>query len=254
MFSICRAANLERIDGIAHGFFGRIGGVSSGLYASLNCGPGSSDERANVVENRRRVVEALAPAAKLVTVHQVHGNHAVCVTSPWEIGSAPEADALATNEPGIALGILTADCAPILLADREAEIVGAARAGWKGARAGVARSVVDAMESLGAKRERIVAAVGPCIGQANYEVGPDFRTAFPDAQDARFFAPGAGDRFLFALEAYVVRQLADAGVSSVEPLSLCTYANESDYFSFRRTTHRGENDYGRQISTIVLRK
>jgi YfiH family protein len=254
MIAARHAANLERIEGVAHGFFGRTGGVSTGIYASLNCGPGSNDERANVIENRRRVVEAIAPDTKLVTVHQVHGNRAVSVTSPWDIGAAPQADAMATNVPGIALGILTADCAPILLADNEARVIGAAHAGWKGARAGVTRSVVDAMESLGARRERIVAAVGPCIGQANYEVGPDFRAAFSDAQDARFFVPGAGDRFHFALEAYVARQLDKAGVGSVEPLALCTYANESDYFSFRRTTHRGENDYGRQISAIVLRK
>jgi purine-nucleoside/S-methyl-5'-thioadenosine phosphorylase / adenosine deaminase len=257
MISVRRAANLERAEGIAHGFFGRTGGVSSGIYASLNCGPGSNDERAHVIENRRRVIEALAPDAKLVTVHQVHGAKAIRVTSPWEVGSGPEADAMVTNLPGIALGILTADCAPVLLADAFSGVIGAAHAGWKGANYGVVEVAVSAMEGLGARRDRISAAIGPCISQENYEVSDIFRSNFidPDPESERLFTAGrTANHYQFDLESYVVQRLADTGVTSVERLSFCTYANESDYFSFRRTTHRGEKDYGRQISTIVLRK
>jgi len=226
--------------GVRHGFFGRTGGVSSGIYASLNCGPGSGDDRASVTENRRRVSQAMR-GAKLLTLYQIHSAEAVVVTEPWEQG--PQADALATDVPGLALGILTADCAPVLFADVEAGVIGAAHAGWKGAVGGVTDSAIAAMERLGARRERIAAAIGPCICQANYETGPEFRERF----DARFFAGRH-----FDLEAYVAERLAKAGIANVERIAACTYAREDDFFSFRRATHRGENDYGRQVSAIVL--
>jgi polyphenol oxidase len=229
---------------IAHGFFGRAGGVSKGIFASLNCGPGSGDERGRVIENRRRVAEALAPGAALLTLYQIHSGDAVTVAAPWNLGDGPKADAMATNVPGLALGILTADCAPVLLADAEAGVIGAAHAGWKGALGGVTDCVIAAMEQLGARRERIAAAIGPCISQANYETGPEFRERFP----ARFFR----DRY-FDLEAYVAERLTAAHIQNVARLGACTYAREADFFSYRRATHRGEADYGRQVSAIVLR-
>jgi polyphenol oxidase len=229
---------------IAHGFFGRTGGVSQGIFASLNCGPGSGDAREDVVENRNRVAEALAPGAALLTLYQIHSGDAVTVTAPWNIGEGPKADAMATNVPGLALGILTADCAPVLLADPEAGVIGAAHAGWKGALGGVTDSVIAAMENLGARRERIAASIGPCISQANYETGPEFRERFP----ASFF-----DGRRFDLEGYVAQRLAAAHIQNVARLAACTYAREADFFSYRRATHRGEADYGRQVSAIVLR-
>src|SRR5437870_9865924 len=177
------ASNLDFADDIAHAFFGRKGGVSNGIYASLNCGPGSGDDGARVVENRRRAMQVLAPAgAQLVTLYQVHGKETAVVREPWEIGRAPRCDAMATNVSGIALGILTADCAPVLLVDAEARVIGAVHAGWKGALAGVIESAVDAMEQLGARRNRISAAIGPCISQASYEVGDELRAALEQAQ------------------------------------------------------------------------
>ena len=249
------APNLRSLS-IAHGFFGRQGGVSKGIYASLNCGPGSGDMRADVIENRRRASGALSPGASLVTLYQVHSANAVTVTKPWALGEGPQADAMATNVPDIALGILTADCAPVLLADSEARVIGAAHAGWKGALGGVVDAVLAAMEQLGARRSRIAAAIGPCIGQANYEVGPEFRARFVDAHgdNARFFTPGGRPgHFQFDLEGFVASRLNAAGVASVERLSTCTYARSDDFFSFRRTTHKCESDYGRQLSAIVLR-
>jgi YfiH family protein len=238
-----------------HGFFGRQGGVSEGIYASLNCGPGSSDERERVLENRKRAIAALSPGAKLVTMYQVHGPEAVTVTEPWEIAQNPKADALVTSKRGIALGILTADCAPILLADAQAHVIGAAHAGWNGAISGVTDSVIAAMVKLGAKRERVRAAIGPCISQAAYEVGPEFGARFraADAKNARFFAPSArANHWQFDLAGYVAMRLERLGVV-VEALGACTYAREGDFFSYRRTTHRKEPDYGRELSTIVLK-
>jgi len=240
---------------IAHGYFGRRGGVSSGVYDSLNCGPGSSDERERVMENRRRAIAALSPDAALVTLYQVHSAQAVKVTTPWNIPDNPKADAMATNKRGIALGILTADCAPVLLADTEAHVIGAAHAGWNGALAGVAESAVSAMEALGAKRERIVASIGPCISKAAYEVGPEFQPRFvaADAGNDRFFAPAKRERYWqFDLSGYVAQRLRQAGVDKIEALPACTYEREADFFSYRRTTHRKEPDYGRQISAIAL--
>lgn len=256
---ILTARNLAESRNIAHGFFGRRGGVSEGIFASLNCGPGSGDDRARVIENRGRALSHLAEGgeARLVTLYQVHSARAVTVDSPWEIGQAPEADAMATRVPGIALGILTADCAPVLLADDKAKVIGAAHAGWKGAVSGVIASVVEAMEKLGADRARIRAAVGPAISQANYEVGPEFHARFVDEAmaNSRYFTPSTRpDHWQFNLEAFVAQRLADAGVSAVETLSVCTYAQESAFFSFRRTTHRGESDYGRDISAILIRR
>jgi YfiH family protein len=253
------ARNLSDTNAIAHGFFGRQGGVSEGLYASLNCGPGSNDVRANVVENRRRVLERLSDgsAAKLVTLYQIHSPNAVVVTAPWEIGEQPQADAMATNVPGIALGILTADCAPVLLADNDAKVIGAAHAGWKGAAGGVIANIVKAMEDLGASRARIRAAIGPAISQANYEVGPEFRTQFMEMDSAhtRFFEPGARpDHWQFDLEGFVADRLAAAEIRDVERLATCTYADADAFFSYRRTTHRGEADYGRDISAIMLKR
>ena len=255
---VLKAGNLSDTQAIAHGFFGRQGGVSEGLYASLNCGPGSNDDRANVVENRRRVLERLAGdnAAKLVTLYQIHSPHAVAVTTPWEIGEQPQADAMATNVPGIALGILTADCAPVLLADNDAGVIGAAHAGWKGAAGGVIANVVKAMEALGASRARIRAAIGPTISQPNYEVGPEFRTRFMemDCAHARLFEAGSRvDHWQFDLEGFVADRLAAAEIRDVERLSTCTYADADAFFSFRRTTHCGEPDYGRDISAIMLK-
>ena len=251
---ILKASALDA-PGIAHGFFGRTGGVSRGIYDSLNCGPGSKDDRAHVMENRRRATEALAPGARLVTCYQIHSADAVIVTEPWEIAANPKADAMATGRPGIALGILTADCAPILLADAEARVIGAAHSGWNGAISGVAESVVAAMVRLGAKHERIRAAIGPCISQPAYEVGPEFEARFraADPGNARYFMPGARDgHFQFDLPAYAAQQLIETGIAEVETLAACTYAREADFFSYRRATHRKEPDYGRELSAIVL--
>src|ERR1051326_6928426 len=251
---ILRADNLADAS-TAHGFFGRRGGVSAGIFASLNCGPGSGDERGAVIANRRRATEQLQPGATLFTLYQVHSPKAVIATEPWEIGAAPQADAMATNVPGLALGILTADCAPVLLADAQARVIAAAHAGWKGALSGVIEAAIAAMESLGANRERIAAAIGPCISQANYEVGPEFEARFRDADpgNARFFEPSAQPgHWRFDLPGFAAARLDPAGIANVETVSACTYAREEDFFSFRRATHRGETDYGRQLSAILL--
>lgn len=262
---VLRATNLENLPGIAHGFFGRAGGVSKGVYDSLNCGPGSADDRAHVIENRRRVSVALGKDVHLVTAGQIHETGVVTVNQPWPIGKStaedatliPLGDAMVTKARGIALGILTADCAPVLLADAEAGVIGAAHAGWRGAISGVLEAALSAMEALGAARSRIVAAIGPCISQPNYEVGPELFARFvaADAANARFFVPSnRAEHHRFDLESYVAERLARSGVESVEPLAACTYAREADFFSFRRNTHRGEKEYGREISAILLCK
>jgi hypothetical protein len=250
-------SNALQAGGIAHGFFGRTGGVSGGIFASLNCGPGSGDERAHVIENRRRALAELSLAgnAKLLTLYQVHSAEAVTVTQPWQIGEAPRADAMVTNQPNLALGILTADCAPVLFADHTARVIGAAHAGWKGAISGVIESAIAAMESLGATRANIATAIGPRISQANYEVGAEFVTRFRDADptNERYFIPSDKfDHFRFDLSGYVASRLAAAGIDNFETIAACTYARESDFFSYRRATHRGEHDYGRQLSAVVL--
>jgi YfiH family protein len=250
--SLIRAAAL---DGIAHGFLGREGGVSTGIVAGLNVGLGSDDARAAIAENRRRATYAVLRHAALVTLHQVHSAEACAVTAPFADEARPHADALVTDRPGLLLGILTADCAPVLLADREAGVVGAAHAGWKGALGGVTDAAVAAMEALGARRSRITAAIGPCIARASYEVDDGFvaRFAAEDPENERFFSLGRRDgHHQFDLEAYVAQRLAAAGLARVEALGLDTYADERRFFSFRRATHRGEPDYGRQIALIGL--
>ncbi len=244
--------------GTAHGFFGREGGVSKGIYASLNAGPGSNDDVADVAENRRRIAAALAVAPEnLLSVYQVHSAKAEIVSAPFlgAYGDRPRADAMATKAPNLALSILTADCGPILLADPKAGVIGAAHAGWKGALGGVIDAVLEAMASLGANPADISAAIGPCIAQASYEVGPEFFDAFtaPDAGNERFFKGGQGDRLHFDLKGYCAARLALAGVRTVDILPLDTCANEAAYFSNRRAVKRQEGDYGRNLSAIVLR-
>lgn len=239
---------------IPHGFLGRSGGVSQGLVAGLNVGWGSGDDRDAIAENRRRAIAAVLPEARLVTVHQVH-SALVVEAGDWPEDDRPRADALVTDQPGVLLGILTADCAPVLLADREAGVVGAAHAGWRGALIGVGEATVAAMEGLGARRERIAAAVGPCIGARNYEVDQGFHAMLtgyvPDNE--RFFSDGPAGKPHFDLEAYVAARLAAAGVRNVETIGLDTYSLAERYFSYRRATHAGEPDYGRQVSMIGLR-
>lgn len=245
------------LGGIPHGFLGRRGGVSTGEVAGLDMGTramDSADPRlVPVLENRRRGVAAVMPGARLVTVYQVHGRDCV-VAGDWDEAGRPQADALVTDRPGVLLGILTADCAPVLLADPEAGVVGAAHAGWKGAVAGVTDATIAAMEALGASRSRIAAAVGPCIAQPSYEVDAAFRDRFLDggADMARFFAAGRPGHYQFDLPGYVGTRLESAGIARVELLGLDTYPDEQRFFSFRRATHRGEADYGRQISLIGL--
>lgn len=239
------------LEGIPHGFLTRKGGVSAGEVASLNVGLGSGDDPAAVAENRRRAGEAVLPDVQVVGVHQVHSADCITLSEPWDDAHRPTGDALATDRPGVLLGIVTADCAPILLADKQAGVVGAAHGGWRGAHAGVAESVVAAMERLGARRGRIVAAIGPAIAQASYEVGADFRDHFDD-EDARFFAPGRSGHWQFDLEGYVAARLHAAGIGAVEPLGLDTYRDEERFYSYRRSTHRNEPTYGRQFSLIGL--
>ena len=239
------------LDGIPHGFLGRRGGVSTGVVAGLNVGLGNDDEPEAVAENRRRAAEAVLPGAKLVSLYQVHSALAVPVDVPWDEHERPHADALVTRRRGLLLGIVTADCAPVLLADREAGVIGAAHAGWKGAHGGVIESTVAAMEQLGARRASISAAIGPCIAQASYEVDAAFRDRFA-GQDNRFFLPGAPEHFQFDMEGFVAGRLAACRIAGVERLGLDTYRLEDRYYSFRRATHRSEPDYGRQFSLIGL--
>jgi YfiH family protein len=249
------AAPLAELSGIRHGFFTRAGGVSEGRYASLNCGLGSGDEREAVLENRRRAAAALgARAERLVTLFQIHSPEVMQVDRPWPATERPRADALVTATPGVVLGVLTADCAPVLFADPKARVVGAAHAGWKGAIGGVTEATLDAMERLGADRRNIRAAVGPAIGAKSYEVGPEFPQPFlaQDPANAAFFEPGAGDRQLFDLKAYVARRLTLAGVGDVVLDEADTAADAQRFFSYRRTTKAGDSDYGRLLSAIVL--
>lgn len=244
------------LPGIRHGFFTRQGGVSSGVYASLNGGLGSQDSAENVAENRARMAATLDVAPHcLLTAFQIHSPDVAIVETPWPTQKRPRADAIVTRLPGLAIGVTTADCGPILLADPQARVIGAAHAGWRGALAGVAEATVAAMEKLGAERSRIRAALGPTIRQANYEVGPDLlaRFAADDSANDRFFHPAArAGHALFDLAGYIGARLARAGVRQFEDLGLCTYAEPARFFSFRRTTHRGEPDYGRHVNAIAL--
>jgi hypothetical protein len=245
--------DLSALPRVAHGFFTRRGGVSEGIYASLNCGLGSKDSPDAVRENRARVARHLG-ARELVTAYQVHGTTAVIVDR-LPAGERPRADALVTATRGVAVGVLTADCAPLLLVDPRAGVVAAAHGGWRGALAGVAEAALGAMVSLGAARARIHAAVGPCIGSSAYEVGPEFEGEFleHDPANARFFTrAGAGRRPTFDLPAYVAERLRSAGIAAVSTAGTCSFSVQEDFFSYRRSRTRREADYGRQISAIVL--
>jgi YfiH family protein len=242
------------LDDVPHGFLGRRGGASEGLFAELNLGLGSGDDRAVIEINRQRALDAATPGARLVTVYQVHSPTAIAVAEPYPDDERPHADAMVTNRPGLALGILTADCTPVLFLDRDAGVIGAAHAGWKGAFSGVVESTVAAMETLGARRESIRAAVGPTIARKSYEVDDSFfvRLTGDEPSVERFFSAGRTGHHQFDLEGYVVARLADAGVTRVEALGLDTYSNPDRFYSYRRSTHRGETGYGRQISLIAL--
>ncbi|MFQ5785530.1 MAG: peptidoglycan editing factor PgeF [Alphaproteobacteria bacterium] len=253
---IVRADVLDAAEGVRHGFFTRLGGVSDGPFASLNCGYGSDDAPARVTENRLRAAARLGlDETALCTVHQCHSNRCVTADAPWPRGAAPRADGLATNRPGIALGVLTADCAPVLFADPAAGVIGAAHAGWRGALGGVIETTVAAMNALGAEAGRTVAAVGPCIGPASYEVGPEFHAAFckDAAANAALFAPSQrAGHHLFDLPGYVVRRLAALGLAHVATTAHDTCAEPERFFSYRRVRRAGESSYGRLLSAIVL--
>jgi YfiH family protein len=243
-----------REQGIRHGYFTRTGGVSDGIYKGLNIGTGSNDDQTLVAENRRRVAAWMGvPADHFLTAWQIHSPDVVIAREPFS-GERPKADAIVTDRPGIAVGASTADCGPVLFTDARARIIGAAHAGWKGALSGVLENTILAMESLGARRERIVAVLGPSIGAENYEVGPEFVARFVDvdAENIRYFAPSMNPgHSMFDLALYTVDRLKRAGVTA-DGLGRCTYAEEDLFYSYRRTTHRKEPDYGRQVSAIVL--
>jgi hypothetical protein len=248
-------ASVLEADGIAHGFFLRTGGVSQGIYASLNCGRGSNDVRDHVEENRVRAAAALGAVPEaLIGPRQCHSPKVVIAAAPWTADEAPDADAIVTAARGLAVAVLTADCAPILLADAAAGVIAAVHAGWKGAKAGVIENAIEAMTSLGAHAPNIAAAIGPAISQAAYEVGPEFKDAFVagSPHNARYFSDAYGARAHFDLPGYVKNRLAAAGIERIEDLALCTCENESNFFSYRRCCRRAEPDYGRQISAIVL--
>jgi YfiH family protein len=248
---VVRAISLDQLP---HGFLGRRGGISVGECAGLNIGFGSRDDREAVAGNRRLAIAALLPEAELATVHQVHSAEVLVATHAWPQDERPRADGLVTDTPNLLIGILTADCAPVLFADHKGVIVGAAHAGWRGALAGITDATIEAMERLGSRRENIHAAVGPCIAQPSYEVDEDFRSRFlkDDPDNARFFITGPAGKPQFGLEAYVVHRLIAAGIGEVEALNLDTYADPDRFFSYRRSTHRGKADYGRQLSAIAI--
>jgi YfiH family protein len=256
MLSPLQADSLSMLPGIRHGFFTRQGGVSRGLYASLNCGQGSKDDAVAVIENRARVAAHLGSASDDVqTVYQIHSATPRIVDRLVSREALPQGDALVTRTRGLVLGILTADCAPVLFADAEAGVVGAAHAGWRGALGGVLEATITAMESLGAERSRIFATLGPTIGPQSYEVGPEFVAAFEasDPGNRRFFTiPKGRTTTHFDLPAFVMDRLSQLSLRKTEAQAPCTYENESMFFSFRRATHRKEPDYGRQISAIVV--
>jgi YfiH family protein len=250
---------LATLDGVRHAFFTRRGGVSEGVYESLNMGYGSGDERDSIAENRRRAMAVFGlPAAALNTVYQIHGTGVALADRNWDPADAPRADVQVTDRPGIAIGILTADCAPVLLAGRKADggpVIGAAHAGWKGAVAGVLAEAITAMEALGARRETVHAAVGPCIGHDSYEVGREFPAPFldQDPANARFFRPGGRDgHAMFDIAGYVESRLAALSIAAVGRIDADTCAEPDRFFSYRRTTLAGEPDYGRELSAIVI--
>jgi YfiH family protein len=246
---------LSAIPGLRHAFFSREGGVSEGIYAGLNGGLGSSDDPANVAENRRRMAEQMGVApTHFLSLHQIHSPDAVVATGPWESASRPRADALVTRAEGLAIGVTAADCGPILFVDPNARVIGAAHAGWKGALTGVVESTVDAMEKLGAERSGIVAAIGPLIRQPSYEVGDEFVERFlkADADNALFFMPAARENHaMFDLAGFIRMRLENAGVLMIDDIGVDTYSDQR-FFSYRRSVHRGESDYGRHVHAIVL--
>jgi YfiH family protein len=254
--NILRAPSLSSLDGIRHAFFTRQGGVSGGIYASLNGGVGSQDEKQRVAENRARMARALSVAPeRFVTAYQIHSPDVVVADTPWDADSRPKADAIVTRVEGLAIGVSTADCGPVLFADEQARVIGAAHAGWRGAFHGVLESTIAAMEKLGADRARIVAAMGPMIRQQNYEVGEEFRTQFLAADEShdRFFAPGRRDGHAqFDLAGFIATQLARSGVGRIEDLGLCTYDDPLRFYSYRRSQHCQEPDYGRHVNAIAL--
>ncbi|CAM5385140.1 Purine nucleoside phosphorylase OS=Sphingobium scionense OX=1404341 GN=GGQ90_003273 PE=3 SV=1 [Sphingobium scionense] len=251
MIELLRAPALGDVP---HGFAGRQGGVSTGVCAGLNVGLGSEDDRLAILRNRDLARDALLPGATLVTVRQVHSPDVVTVTAPIAEAERPEADAMVTRTPGLILGILTADCVPVLFADREAGVIGAAHAGWKGAISGVTDRTIAAMEMLGATRAGIACAIGPCIGRASYEVTLDFAERFErdDADNAQFFSAGRAGHCQFDIAAYVASRLQAAGIGRISLLDEDTYSQADRFFSYRRSCHAQESDYGRQISMIAL--
>ena len=246
---------LQAVPGLRHAFFSREGGVSAGIYASLNGGVGSKDNQAHVQENRRRMATSLGVApSHFLTVFQIHSPDVAMVTGPWTTDERPRADAMVTNVPGLALGVTAADCGPILFVDPQARVIGAAHSGWKGAFTGVVESTIAAMEKLGAERGQIIAAIGPLIRQRSYEVGAEFVTRFTDAatDNARFFIPSTrADHAMFDLAGYIRARLERAGILLIDDVDIDTYADER-FFSYRRSVHRSEPDYGRNIHALVL--
>jgi polyphenol oxidase len=240
---------------VPHGFLGRVGGVSTGIYQSLNCSLGSDDKRDDVLENRGRAVVAIMPGAALARVYQIHSPDVVTVTGPIDQDNPPKADALVTDRPSILLAVQTADCVPVLFSDAHAGVVGAAHSGWKGAFTGVNESTIAAMEALGARRERIRCAIGPCIAQRSYEVDAGFFQRFAEAnpENERLFGDGKSGHYQFDIEGYVAARLAAAGITAVECLGEDTYSQPDRFFSFRRSCHRNEPGYGGQMSLIGLR-
>jgi YfiH family protein len=249
---------LSALPGIVHGFFTREGGVSGGVYASLNGGLGSHDERSRVIENRARMALALGvEPSHFATVHQFHSPDVVVIERPWDEAERPKADALVTRTPSLAIAVSSADCGPLLFADEKAGVIGAAHAGWKGALTGVIEATIATMESEGARRANIKAALGPMISRGAYEVGPEFEARFreTDKNAGEFFAPAERQgHFMFDLPGYIGRRLRAAGIGEVEDLRRCTYAEEALFYSYRRMNHRREADYGRHLSAIALRE
>jgi polyphenol oxidase len=249
-----QASSFGELKNIRHAFFTREGGVSSGIYRSLNAGIGSKDSPDLVRENRSRMAESLGVAPEnFLSCYQIHSPTVVIVDAPWTRENSPKADALVTRRPGLAIGVATADCGPVLFADAEASVIGAAHAGWKGAVTGVVEATLDAMEGLGAERKRIRVALGPMIRQPNYEVGPEFVARLAEEGAERFFKPSVREgHAMFDLAGYIRTRLERAGIAQIEDTGLCTYAEPERFFSYRRSTHRSEPDYGRHISAIAL--
>jgi YfiH family protein len=251
-----QAQSLSKLPGIRHGFFTRTGGVSEGLYESLNGGVGSEDSPDRVAENRARMAERLGVRPEhFLTCYQIHSPEVVVAETPWPATERPRADAIVTGVPNLAIGVSTADCGPVLMADPQARVIGAAHAGWRGALTGVIERTLASMEKLGAKRGRIVAAAGPMIRQPNYEVGQDLMDRFVavEPNTVRFFKPAVrAGHAMFDLPGYIASRLRRAGIESIEDIGLCTYADPAQFYSYRRATHRGEADYGRHINAIAL--